>query len=215
MSYDYSYKIIFAGSVGVGKTSLIQKITSQDYNHELYSPTIGVEFNSIILKINDKNIKCRLWDTAGQETYNSLINVYFREITGAVLVFDSHYQESLNDIENIWIPQLKKNNIGRMPKIILVENKSDLKRDINNDILQDIINKYDLLYIKTSVLHNTNTKDILMKLCNYIDGHTDYGSLYEIGYKNIKSGYKDFLVNSKKSKYLDMNDNRDWCCKIC
>tara|TARA_B100000900_G_scaffold415357_1_gene444969 strand:- start:398 stop:1030 length:633 start_codon:yes stop_codon:yes gene_type:complete len=209
MSYDYVYKLILAGSVGVGKTSLIQKITTSEFNPHTYTPTIGIEFCSTILNIHDKKIKCRIWDTAGQETYNSLINIYFRDITGAILVFDSSKPESLEDICNIWIPQINKNNIIKKPKLILVENKSDLKRNINPKRLDDIIESFDMLYIKTSVLHNTNTSGVLYKLCENIDKNTNYNNHDCLMNSHISPGYKNVSKPFEKQE-----KDRDYCCCI-
>lgn len=213
MSYDYVYKIILAGSVGVGKTSIIRKITTNEpFKPEQYCPTIGIEFISHILDIEGKQIKCRIWDTAGQETYNSLINIYFRQITGAVLVFDGTEPNTLEDIENIWIPQINNNNILSKPQMILVENKSDLKRNIDQHRLNEIINKYNLLYVKTSVLHNTNTKNVLNHLCKHIYENTGKDP-YHLREKNISLGYKNIKDKPTANNYFDNRDK--WCCRIC
>lgn len=218
MSYDYVYKFIIVGSVGVGKTSLIQTITNKNYNIDTYAPTIGIEFCTHIVDMEDKKIKCRIWDTAGQETFNSLINIYFRDITAAILVFDSSKPESLDDIENSWIPQIKKNNLNYMPKMILVENKCDLTRCIDDTKLQHIIEKFDLLYIKSSALKRKNTEHILYYITGYIHKNTDYSSIYELNNKHISKGYKEFTVKNKKKRdryySCDREDDGYSCCAI-
>ena len=219
MSYDYVYKFIIVGSVGVGKTSLIQTITNADYDVHTYAPTIGIEFCSHIVDVEDKKIKCRIWDTAGQETFNSLISIYFRDVTAAILVFDGNNPESLYDIEHSWIPQIKKHNLSYMPKMILVENKCDLKRNISEEKLQHIIEKFDLLYIKSSALQKKNTHKILHDIAEYIHKNTDYTSIYELNNKHISKGYKDYDIKTKmkprRDRYYscDRDDNYG-CCVI-
>ena len=39
-------------------------------------------------KIEDKTIKIKLWDTAGQENYHTLTHNYYRKCDGIIIVFD-------------------------------------------------------------------------------------------------------------------------------
>ena len=52
-----------------------------------YSATIGFEFFTFNLKINDKAIKLQIWDTCGQEMYRSLITNFYRNSSLAILVY--------------------------------------------------------------------------------------------------------------------------------
>lgn len=63
--YDYAIKFIVIGDVGVGKTSLISRfITGQfDPNHNF---TIGIEFGDKSIQVNNRRVKLQIWDTAGQ-----------------------------------------------------------------------------------------------------------------------------------------------------
>ena len=50
--------------------------------------TIGIDFLSKAMYVEDKVIKLQLWDTAGQERFRSLIPNYLREASAAVVVYD-------------------------------------------------------------------------------------------------------------------------------
>ena len=39
-----------------------------------------------MIKIEDKNIKLQIWDTAGQESFRSITRSYYRGAAGALLV---------------------------------------------------------------------------------------------------------------------------------
>jgi small GTP-binding protein len=69
---DKDYKIIILGDSQVGKTSIIARYTHNTFETSLM-PTIGSDFQSRIITIDDKLVKLNIWDTAGQELYRSLL----------------------------------------------------------------------------------------------------------------------------------------------
>jgi small GTP-binding protein len=84
--YDLSFKLIVIGDSGVGKSSLTLKATKNLYENS-YNATIGFEFFSFNIKINDKVIKLQIWDTCGQEIYRSLITNFYRKSSLAIMVY--------------------------------------------------------------------------------------------------------------------------------
>ena len=46
--------------------------------NSLIDPTIGVEFGSKKIQVNNKFVKVQIWDTAGTENYRSITRSYFR-----------------------------------------------------------------------------------------------------------------------------------------
>ena len=59
-------KFITVGDIGVGKTSLINRFTTGEYNHD-HEITVGVQLGSKTISVNNRTIKLQIWDTAGQE----------------------------------------------------------------------------------------------------------------------------------------------------
>ena len=86
-------KIILVGDSGVGKSCLLSQYTTGKHNIES-KPTIGVEFATKSIQINNKLVKTQIWDTvfkkflisikkinkkkAGQERYRSVTSAYYR-----------------------------------------------------------------------------------------------------------------------------------------
>lgn len=66
--YDYLFKLVLIGDSGVGKSNLLSRFTKNEFNLESKS-TIGVEFATRSLRIDNKVIKAQIWDTAGQERF--------------------------------------------------------------------------------------------------------------------------------------------------
>ena len=68
MSYDYLFKMIFVGDTNVGKTAIANRLARNRFDCH-YDATIGVDFSSLTLDIDEKRIKTHIWDTAGQEYF--------------------------------------------------------------------------------------------------------------------------------------------------
>lgn len=54
----------------------------------LLQATIGIDFLSKTMYLEDRTVRLQLWDTAGQERFRSLIPSYIRDSTVAVVVYD-------------------------------------------------------------------------------------------------------------------------------
>jgi GTPase SAR1 family protein len=68
--YDYLFKVVLIGDSGVGKSNLLSRFTRNEFSLESKS-TIGVEFATRSIRVDDKVVKAQIWDTAGQERYST------------------------------------------------------------------------------------------------------------------------------------------------
>ena len=64
--YDYLFKVVLIGDSGVGKTNLLSRFSRNEFSSESKS-TIGVEFATRTIRVDEKLVKAQIWDTAGQE----------------------------------------------------------------------------------------------------------------------------------------------------
>ena len=90
----------------------------------------------------DKIVKVQVWDTAGQERYRSITNAYYRGAEGILIVFDLTNQESFKNIQN-WINEVTVFT-GKDVTIICLGNKSDLKKEISKNVIDDFKKKTNL-----------------------------------------------------------------------
>lgn len=81
------FKIIFLGDQGVGKSSILNRF-AQDKFEQNYQATIGLDFHSKNVTIDNVNVRLLLYDTAGQEKFKSLIPMYIRDANIIVVVYD-------------------------------------------------------------------------------------------------------------------------------
>ena len=131
--FQFAYKIIVIGDVGVGKTFMIKKFV----NNEIPTrnmPTIGIEFAKKVVTLkNGSKVVTQIWDTAGQEKYKAICQNQYRDALGAVLVFDLTRFKTFQSCIT-WIEEFKTHG-SENALILLVGNKKDLV-DSNPDSRQ-------------------------------------------------------------------------------
>ena len=81
------YKLVFLGDQSVGKTSIVTRFMYDTFD-STYQATIGIDFLSKTMYLEDRTVRLQLWDTAGQERFRSLIPSYIRDSSVAVIVYD-------------------------------------------------------------------------------------------------------------------------------
>ena len=95
-----------------------------------YQATIGIDFLSKTMYLEDRTVRLQLWDTAGQERFRSLIPSYIRDSSVAVVVYDITSQKSFQQTRK-WVDDVRGER-GNDVIIVLVGNKTDLseKREV-------------------------------------------------------------------------------------
>ena len=75
-------KVIILGDSGVGKTSLMNQYVNQKFSNQ-YKATIGADFLTKEVMIDDRLVTMQIWDTAGQVRVVYLIIFYiiFRNVS--------------------------------------------------------------------------------------------------------------------------------------
>ena len=161
---EYVIKILTLGDSGVGKTSIIQKFVNDKFSQNMLS-TIGVDFQSKIIMIDNTKVKLKIWDTTGQERFKTLTSQYYNGADGALLIFDVTNKESFKRI-NFWMNELnekkKLNELG----LLLIGNKIDLvnKRIIDKEEAENFAKNNNLSYYETSALKNININNIIIDI---------------------------------------------------
>ena len=143
----FRFKIAVVGDGAVGKTSLIKKFTKGTFERD-YVKTIGAQFSKFNKKFNRDLVKLIFWDIAGQDDFNFLHHLFYKESKAAIIVYSLEENElgqnSFTHIKN-WYEVVEK-NCGTIP-IVLFANKVDLvdENSINKTKLQKLVDEHDFL----------------------------------------------------------------------
>ncbi len=160
-NYDINFKIIVIGNSGVGKSCITLKAT-QDIFKEDFASTIGFQFFSFHVKIDEKIFKLQIWDTCGQEIYRSLITNFYRSTALAIICYSVTDRKSFEEID-IWLKQLKM-NADPDCKVFLIANKIDLPdRVVSSEEGMKFKKEHGFeCYMETSAKTGVNVKELFV-----------------------------------------------------
>ena len=121
-SFEMVFKIVIVGDASVGKTNIIYRYLHDKPMKDIQS-TVGVELNAKEYEFEGNKIKMQIWDTAGQEKFQSLSTAYYKGAQGFVLVYDITNRKSFENIDN-WYSKLKSTlEYSTDLEILLIGNK--------------------------------------------------------------------------------------------
>ena len=118
-----SMKVILLGNSGVGKTNLINTSVGQNFQEDTSATTTGT-FSQKNIKIGDEIYTLNLWDTAGQEKYESITKIFLKKSEIVIFVYDITDAKSFKDLEK-WI-KLTEEMIDNDHVCGIIGNKEDL-----------------------------------------------------------------------------------------
>lgn len=192
-----NYKIVVIGDINVGKTSILSRFRYSTFESQ-YMPTLGIDFFSKNLYLEDKTIRLILWDTAGQERFRSLIPSYLKNADCIIIVYDITNKESFNSI-NKWLSDAK-NNASEETIFVICGNKIDLneKRVVNNNEIDEYIKKNKLIYTECSAKNGEGIKELF----NIIAKHLGESNFAKSEYVNV-----DFNINNNENKHQTSKSN--------
>jgi Ras and EF-hand domain-containing protein len=124
---DRTFKVIFIGDAGVGKSSFILRILRNEFIPVL-SSTLGVDFSVQTVLVNGCIVSLQLWDTAGQERFRSITRTYFRKADGVMLLYDVSNEQSFLNVRK-WVHDIEEQTDHPIP-VVIVGNKTDLRDGI-------------------------------------------------------------------------------------
>ncbi|KAG8100973.1 hypothetical protein GUJ93_ZPchr0293g2870 [Zizania palustris] len=176
------YKLVFLGDQSVGKTSIITRFMYDKSTTPTRCATIGIDFLSKTMYLEDRTVRLQLWDTAGQERFRSLIPSYIRDSSVAVIVFDVASRQSFLNTSK-WIEEVRTER-GSDVIIVLVGNKTDLvdKRQVSIEEGEGKAKDLGVMFIETSAKAGFNIKALFRKIAAALPGMETLSSAKQEGH---------------------------------
>ena len=187
---DITLNIGMIGAQYVGKTTL--SICYQNgkpfEDPNLYKPTVSLDFFSRTVKKDGKKIWIRIWDTTGQERFNSITSGYLKGLHGCFIVFDVTDRSSFEKLD-MWIQFYNEFNSFKKQIMIILGNKVDKEnRKVTKEEATEYARLKDIPYFGTSAKNLENIDKAFETMITEILEEQDKNSF------------------SRKSSKIDLND---------
>ena len=170
---NINIKLAIIGSVGVGKSSIINRFIKDEFDTKINS-TLGAKYSKKNMIINDKNITLDIWDTAGQEKFHSMGRHFYANSHIIIIVYDITNKTSFEDIKTHWYNDILE--YAEKYKVLgFVGNKYDLYdnqdiEEIDDNTIKDFIdaisweNDNPIINMKVSAKTGVNVSRLFQKL---------------------------------------------------
>mmetsp|Transcript_84404 Transcript_84404/g.176672 ORF Transcript_84404/g.176672 Transcript_84404/m.176672 type:complete len:220 (-) Transcript_84404:104-763(-) len=146
-------KVVLVGDSSVGKSALVFRFI---HNKLLVDSraTVGIAFfkQNLVDSETGEDYTLQIWDTAGQEKFQSVTTHHYRGADGALLVYDVSNEQSFLHLDK-WLSELRENTDPNLA-VCLVGTKADLgtRRTVTVERAQGYAKANGLLYMETSAL---------------------------------------------------------------
>ena len=203
---NITLKILLIGDSTVGKTTLLLQYVDGKFS-DSHITTIGVEYKDKNINLDGRELTLQIWDTSGQERYQSITKNFYRNADGIIFIFDLTNKESFEHMKN-WL--MSSVDCNKDFKRILVGNKLDLKNErvVNQESIKKFLEKNEMKFFETSAKEGTNVDIIFKEISQLIlAGKTNEEIIEEFGSKKRSSS-----VLSKDSDLEDKKETKKKCC---
>ena len=200
------YKLIFLGDQSVGKSCILNRFMNDTFTEE-YQATIGLDFQSKNVQIDNQDIHLLLYDTAGQEKFRALIPMYTRDANIILLVYDVTSKDSFLHLSD-WLRDLT--NVKKEEVIFaVVGNKTDLddRREVNSNEGENYAKEHDFIFAEVSAKTGDGFSELFYK--NLLE---KIRTKFRPGGQQPNSEVKDFKFNIEQE--AKKNENKKGCCQF-
>eukprot|EP01084_Bolivina_argentea_P213675 362819_1 len=198
-TYTYLFKCVFIGDAITGKSNFLLQFTEKRFRPN-YDKTIGVEFGTQCISIDNKVIKLQIWDTAGSIQFRSITRSYYRGAAICLLFYDITNRQTFEHIDD-WIREAYEHGNQNMT-IVLVANKYDLesKREVSYNEGETKANEYNIIFMETSAKSGMNVDNIMLMVAELVYDKIKLG-IYDMQNETygIKVGGATSAISVQKS----------------
>ena len=166
-------KVVLLGESGVGKTSIISRFINDTFEEGLVTTT-GASYagkDMVFKDYQNQVIRFEIWDTAGQEKYRALAQIFYKDAAIAILVYDITSEESFEEIKKYWYTQLKE-SASKDIVIGLAANKCDLIDDekVSEEKAREFAKEIGAVFKLTSACKSIGIEELFVGVgCKFLD----------------------------------------------
>ena len=212
---EEAFKIVLIGESGVGKTSIISQFIHKIFQDDI-QPSMGGTFTSKSLLFEDgKVLRLDIWDTAGQEKYRALTQMFYKDANAAVLVYDITRKDSFEELTKYWIDKIKENSSSNII-LFLAANKSDLveKEEVNEEEARKYAKEINADFCSISAKNSIGIDDLFIQIAKKYTGRADFkfvDSQEELEMLRERKDSNNSGINKSKSNSLKLTKEKTFC----
>lgn len=153
------YRIYMLGDNEVGKSCICNRYLDDRFKKEYYQ-TLGMEYTSKQLLIQQENYIYCLYDSTGNIEYMPNVLTHFKNIDCFLLVYDVTSQDSFKNLSN-WLKAANE-NAKKNAIFVVVGNKIDLKeqKNVSTEDGQEFAKKNGFIFAEVSAKTGDGIKDL-------------------------------------------------------
>ena len=186
---DIAKKIVLIGDSGVGKTCIISRFVSGDYNKNMNS-TDGASYatKKLVLPKLKTSINLDIWDTAGQERYKSLTKFFYKDAAMIIMVYDVTLKTSFDNLKEYWYREVQE--LSEINFVLgIAGNKSDLyeREQVSEKEAREYAKSINAVFGLTSAQNNTGIEQLFE----------------DIGMKFLEPNFQEKMEENNKGKNME------------
>ncbi|KAJ8952124.1 hypothetical protein NQ318_018460 [Aromia moschata] len=155
---DICIKVMLLGDSGVGKTCILMRFRDGLFLCGNFISTVGVDFRTKVVSVDNTKVKLQIWDTAGQERFRSVTHAYYRDAHALLLLYDVTNKTSFDNIR-AWLGEIREYAQDDVV-IMLLGNKADCgsERAVKREEGERLAREYSVAFMETSAKSGQNVE---------------------------------------------------------
>ncbi|HYV10571.1 MAG TPA: COR domain-containing protein [Pyrinomonadaceae bacterium] len=197
------FKLILVGRGGVGKTTLVHRLTAGKYKEFVRTP--GINITKWPVKIDSDNVQAHIWDFGGQEIMHGTHRFFMTERALYLVLISGREGTEDHDAE-YWL-SLVRSFAGDVPIIILLNKWDDYQFELNRQLLKEKYGK-NLVFVETDSRSGTGMSQLHERICQLAKKLPGLKAAWPIEWRQIKEE-----LPRKRKSWLTFDDFREFCVK--
>lgn len=197
------FKLILVGRGGVGKTTLVHRLTTGKYKE--FKRTPGINITKWPMKVDNDQVQAHIWDFGGQEIMHGTHRFFMTERALYLVLISGREGTEDRDAE-YWL-SLIRSFAGDVPIVVLLNKWDDYQFELNRQLLKE---KYgtNLVFVETDSRSGSGMSELPERICQLAKKLSGLKAAWPSEWRQIKEE-----LPRKRKSWLTFDDFREFCAK--